>query len=292
MGKAFLGSDLVSESEFKRSNYYQEFAGKIDGCQVLASLMIREGDSIDTISFFRPETYSPYTKREKELLDIFIPHITRALNLHNRLQQADTRASLLRNSFDALQSAIVLLKQDGKVVFLNRAAEELIERCAELYLCRDRLCAINHADSLRLEQLIRTVTGGAGRQRLGEAMTIRRETGHGLQIIAAPVPIDSRAVLMPGLEPVAMLVIHDPEQRTHVSQETIAAMFGLTPSEARLLLALSQGATLAQYAEESHVTRNTAHTHLSHLFAKTNTSKQSDLVRLVHGFTHSVAVSD
>jgi hypothetical protein len=57
-----------------------------------------------------------------------------------------------------------------------------------------------------------------------------------------------------------MLVIHDPDQRTHVSQETIAAMFGLTPSEARLLLALAQGETLAQYAKESHVTRNTAHT--------------------------------
>jgi PAS domain S-box-containing protein len=292
VGRAFLGCEIVPDSEYKRSNYYQEFARKVDAFKVLASLMIREGGSIDTISFFRPETHSPYTKREKKLLDVFIPHITRALDLQNRLHVTNTRASLLQNSFDTLQSAIVLLKQDGKVIFLNRAAEDLIGQCAELYLRRDRLCAMSHADHSKLEQLIKKVAIGNGGQRLGEGMTIRRETGDRLQIIAAPVPIDRQATLMAGLGPVAMLVIHDPGQHTQMPHEAIAAMFGLTPSEARLLLALSEGQTLSQYADASHVTQNTARTHLKSVFAKTNTSRQSDLVRLMNGIIHSVALTD
>jgi DNA-binding CsgD family transcriptional regulator len=182
----------------------------------------------------------------------------------------------------------VLLKQNGKVIFLNRAAEDLIGRCAELHLRRDRLCARNHADHLKLEQLVKKVTGGNGSLRIGDGITIRRETGHCLQIIAAPVPTDSQATLMAGLGPVAMLVIHDSDQRAQVPHEMIAVMFGLTPSEARLLLALSQGQSLSQYADESRVTQNTARTHLKNVFAKTNTSKQSDLVRLLNGISHSV----
>jgi DNA-binding CsgD family transcriptional regulator/PAS domain-containing protein len=291
IGRAFLGPELVSTDELKRSDYYSEFAGKIDACHILASLMIREGGNLNTISFFRPETYSPYTKREKQLLDVFIPHLTRSLDLYNRLQLANTQASILRNSFDALPSAIVLLKRNGKVIFLNRAAEDLIGRCAELHLRRDRLCAINHADTLKLEQLIGKVTGADTRRPLGEAITIQRSAAdHPLQIMAAPVPLDSRAVLMPGLQPVAMLVIHDPDQKAQVPHETIAAMFGLTPSEARLCLALSQGQTVIKYAEESHVTQNTARTHLKSVFAKTKTSKQSDLVRLMSGLAHSGAL--
>jgi DNA-binding CsgD family transcriptional regulator len=57
-------------------------------------------------------------------------------------------------------------------------------------------------------------------------------------------------------------------------------------------LALSQGQTLTQYANESQVTQNTARTHLKNIFAKTNTSKQSDLVRLMNGITRSVALRD
>jgi DNA-binding CsgD family transcriptional regulator len=92
------------------------------------------------------------------------------------------------------------------------------------------------------------------------------------------------------LGPVAMLMVHDPDEQPHVPHETIATMFGLTPSEARLLLALSQGQTLTQYADESHVTQNTARTHLKSVFAKTSTSRQSDLVRLMNGISHSMAL--
>jgi DNA-binding CsgD family transcriptional regulator len=67
--------------------------------------------------------------------------------------------------------------------------------------------------------------------------------------------------------------------------QTVSAIFGLTPSEARLLLGLSNGQTLKQYADDSHVTQNTVRTHLKSLFAKTKTSKQSDLIRLMRGMT-------
>jgi PAS domain-containing protein len=197
--KAFFSWEVMPLDEFKRSAFYNEFGQGMDSFGGLIAATTGRGGNFIHLAFHRSESDPLFDENDKRLLSVFLPHIWRSLDVHQRLLTANTQSSLLRNSFDALQSAIVLLKQDGKVIFLNRAAEELIERCAELYLCRDRLCAVNHADHLKLDRLIKTVTGGAGRQRLGEGMTIRRETGHSLQIISAPVPTDSQATLMAGL---------------------------------------------------------------------------------------------
>ena len=88
---------------------------------------------------------------------------------------------------------------------------------------------------------------------------------------------------------VALLVIHDPNVQASIPQEIVATLFGLTPMEGSLLVALSEGQTLRQYSDDHRVTYNTARTHLRSVFAKTNTSKQSDLVRLMSGVTHSMA---
>jgi DNA-binding CsgD family transcriptional regulator len=206
------------------------------------------------------------------------------------LQVLRSQTAVLRGSLNALTNAIVLVTQDLQVVFLNAAAERLVERCREVNVSGGKLRAANCADALELEQLTKKATGGDGKGPLGGAVMLRRWRGRQpLQIMAAPVPTESQT--MAGIVPVAMLVIHDPGCGTSVPQDTIAALFGLTPSEARLLLALSEGQTLTQYANESHVTQNTARTHLKSIFAKTKTSKQSDLVRLMNGITHSVTWS-
>ena len=213
--------------------------------------------------------------------------------MYNGLQIAGAHTALLQTSIDALNSALVLLDQNGKVVFLNIAAERLIRRCHELCVRRDRLCAGRHADTLQLERLTKRATGTSGRRRSGGAVTIKRTLGEQpLQVVAAPLPLDTRTKFTGDLAAVALLVIHDPSEKAYVPQEIIRTTFGLTPAEARLLLALSNGQSLREYSEEYHVTRNTARTHLKSLFAKTRTSKQSDLVRLLNGLTHSVALSE
>jgi DNA-binding CsgD family transcriptional regulator len=122
-------------------------------------------------------------------------------------------------------------------------------------------------------------------------MTIQRGFGcQALQVVAKPVPLDNRAKLATGFGFIAMLVIHDPSEETYLRRDILSAMFSLTSSEARLLSALSRGQTLKQYGADSHVTQNTARTHLKSVFAKTKTSRQSDLIRLISGLTHSVSL--
>ena len=189
-----------------------------------------------------------------------------------------------------MNSAVVLINQVGKVVFLNIAAERLLKRCPDLCISRDRLRAGSHVDTVRLEHVTRRVTGADGERPSGGALPIQRANGApALQVIAAPLPIDNRAVPQGGSGAVALLMIHDPSSQTDLPQDVAATLFGLTPAETQLLLALSHGQSLKDYSEEAQVSQNTARTQLRSIFAKTNTSRQSDLVRLMSGIGLSLA---
>lgn len=55
---------------------------------------------------------------------------------------------------------------------------------------------------------------------------------------------------------------------------------GISKTEARLLINLSQGKTVVQYAGDADVSINTARTHMRRLLEKTGATGQLDLVRM------------
>lgn len=58
-------------------------------------------------------------------------------------------------------------------------------------------------------------------------------------------------------------------------------MFSLTPTEARLAVAIAEGSTPAEAAGFLGISVLTARTHLKRIFHKTATTRQAELVRLV-----------
>jgi DNA-binding CsgD family transcriptional regulator len=63
----------------------------------------------------------------------------------------------------------------------------------------------------------------------------------------------------------------------------VAAAFGLTPAETRVLASLFAGRTLTETAATLDIARPTAKTHLEHIFLKTRVTRQAELMRLWTG---------
>jgi DNA-binding CsgD family transcriptional regulator len=78
-----------------------------------------------------------------------------------------------------------------------------------------------------------------------------------------------------------VLVLTEARGIGELPTEALTRMFGLTPTEARLLGALATGSTVEQYAQQRGVSIGTARVQLKQVQAKTGASRQSDLVRLV-----------
>ncbi len=77
------------------------------------------------------------------------------------------------------------------------------------------------------------------------------------------------------------VVLRPVEAYNNVSESRVRAAFNLTASEARLAARLSSGATLAEVADDLHISINTARAHLRTIFQKTNTKRQSQLIALL-----------
>lgn len=80
-----------------------------------------------------------------------------------------------------------------------------------------------------------------------------------------------------------MLFLSDPESRYHAAPERLSRLFDLTPSQASLLSRLIGGESVMQAAVALRIRPETARSHLKAVLDRTNTHRQSDLVRLVMG---------
>ena len=82
--------------------------------------------------------------------------------------------------------------------------------------------------------------------------------------------------------------MQDPFVAPPLPAEAFAKLYGLTTSELRVLLAMAPGLSVKEAAEVLGIGETTAQTHLQHIFRKTGTSKQTELMRLFMSSTPPV----
>jgi len=97
--------------------------------------------------------------------------------------------------------------------------------------------------------------------------------------LVAPLPMDRKLLVLAGAT--VIIFLFDPDASTPPAVTTLMTLYQLTPAEARLLRALVAGDRMSDYAERAGISINTANTQLKQVFAKTETDRQADLIRLV-----------
>lgn len=76
-------------------------------------------------------------------------------------------------------------------------------------------------------------------------------------------------------------VIIDPEQQPEPPKTLIRRLFGLTNAESDVALRVMRGDGLKPISADIALSRATVNTHLQHVFDKTDTHRQAELVRLL-----------
>lgn len=83
--------------------------------------------------------------------------------------------------------------------------------------------------------------------------------------------------------PVALVLVSDRQTQRDNDRRRIENQFGLTPAEARLATELLAGGGRGEVAARLGISDSTARSHLSRIFDKTGTRRQSELVALILG---------
>lgn len=276
-GTVFTGSMIVPDEELVRTEFYNLYMRPSDLHHLIGGTITSDAWGAALIASYRPERQGPFEKAELEIYRTLDPHLRRSLDLQRRLAAQDGQ----REALDKIASGCVLLGRNGRVLAINQAAERIFARRDGILYRNGRLETYVPDTSARLRDLIRSVTVAHGYAAAGGMMAVYRTcTFQPYTVMVAPLgrtPVD-----WGGYFPVAALFICDPACAP-VTEDALAQLYRLTPAEARLARALSNGEGLGQAAAQLAIGINTAKTHLQRIFAKTQTCRQAELVRLLAG---------
>ncbi len=285
-GAVALDEDLVPQIELLDSVYYREFL-KPMGVGRLCSGVVFEGAPglpSTVLSIYRGPD-DPFGPKERDLMRLLVPHLSRSLGLMHRLNHARYQAESLRGALNRLTMGVFLLDSNMAVTFANTKAQEVLDRADGLQLdAQQRLTTMGllKPDDQRLEAWLAQLVAISELQRGSfrdtfEVSRSKSETRYSLQCFAleANDPLASQE----GVRHVVFVT--DPMKLELPTSDQMQRQFGLTPAEARAMLAIVQGGSYMDVAKRLAISEETVRTQIKSVYAKTQTIDKASLTRLV-----------
>jgi len=279
-------SRICPDAELIGSRYYREVLKPFGMLDFIGLLALRTGGRVAALHAGRTEREQRYAEREISLFKLLAPHVCRTLAISDALDIRTLKSELLEETLDGLVTGVFLISRDGRVVYVNAAGERQIKAGNALRIMHDRLSLTDlgaHAAFMKA---------------IAKASLDEMDAGEGGYSLAIPAPGASGyiATLLPlerGLrqsivEPFAASIavfVQEPAQVPPMPGEAFARLYKLTGGELRVLLALAQGLGAKEAADMLGVGEPTVRTHVQHIFSKTGTSRQTDLLRLLQSAT-------
>jgi DNA-binding CsgD family transcriptional regulator len=283
--------DLIPHEELLKTEFYREFLSKQDLARLCCGIVFgvdSTGMPPTGLSIFRGLADAPFGTYEREVYAILIPHISRALGIMFRLRDAELKVAATLAGFDRLASGVILLGNQGNVIFANRAARRVLQledglRLRAAAQGRTFLAANAMDDQRALNAAIKQCTepDGVVVPHFSNALRINRPSGlaaYTLNVSALPEQNEFGA----GADrPCAIGFLNDPQEPVKVEAEVLNRLYGLTAAECRLAAHLCEGEALSVIAKRLKVSESTVKTQLQSIFDKTQTRRQVQLVKLL-----------
>jgi DNA-binding CsgD family transcriptional regulator len=217
---------------------------------------------------------------------LVVPHVRRALAIGQVIDLAKIEAAALADSLDTLPAGMFLVDASGRIVHANKSGHVMVAEADVLRAAGGRLAAVDlTANQALLDSFASAADGDAAVGRKGIAMSLNTRGGE--RYVANVLPLTSGARRKAGISyrAVATIFVHRAALDLPSPPEAIVNEFKLTPRELRVLFAIVEVGGVPEVAQVLGVSAETVKTHLGHLFEKTRTSRQADLVKLVAGFS-------
>jgi DNA-binding CsgD family transcriptional regulator/PAS domain-containing protein len=207
-----------------------------------------------------------------------MPHLTRAINIHLRVEQAERRAAEARDAFDRVALGAVLVDDGARPILANRAAHRIAAQQDGFVIASDGLRGATSAETRVLQRAVADVARGGTRTGLGLRLS-RASSSRPYEVMV--VPVSRGKGWLTRRRHTAVVFISDSGLSFVSPAQLVHDLYGLTPAETRLTLLLLGGQTLPEAMAVLGVSRNTAHSQLASIFHKTGTNSQSELVRIL-----------
>lgn len=281
LGEVYRLTSIVSD-EMINSPFHHYWTRPQDLGDLIGVNAVRAGQRVGGLSVFRKSSQPHYGKNHVHTLRLLAPHIRRTLAISHALDLRAVTSQALETTLDALTAGVYLADREGRLVYLNRAAEGQIRGGSTLCVVDNRLVPRNSDAHAMIDRAISDAASNESAMPAGGiALGLPDSEKGGLVVTVLPLNQGRRRDLSRSFAATAAVFVQDPVVSPHYPGEAFGKLYRLTDAELRVVLAMAPGLGVKEAAALLGIGEVTARTHLQHVYAKTGTSKQTELLNLL-----------
>ncbi len=233
-----------------------------------------------------PRRTEPFDTPERvKLMNGLVVHLQQALRTQDKLAALGHSTVDLAGALEAVRHGVIIVGSGCWVIILNSAAEAILSADDGVQIRSGRIAATSmHAERELHCAIHHALTEDGSKVRRGQSFTCERPSGKRPYVIHV-LPLHCAGTDETLRQATALMLIIDPEHKPDAPVELLRRLYGLTNTEAQVAVRIGRGADLKQISDELVVSSTTVRTHLQHIFDKTDTHRQAELVQ------HLLAVS-
>jgi len=268
---------------------YKTYLTSMEIAHQLRMAFAEPGGTRCWLDVVRSDTNAPFDQRDTEIFCVFLPHLERALKLYAAIMGRETEKCLYEQTSDHIALGSILLNGNGEIMHLNQAATAILKKHTDIFIAQRKLTLADKRANGEFENAVKAATAAQEKDQPPHGVLVRMKSRDGALIgfLVSTVPL--LAYYQGKHVPHAIVYISDLTQHLEALQhpentslQLIAKLFDLTKQEAKLVLLLADGLSLAEAATTMHIAEASARNYSKRIYQTMGIKRQADLVRLVY----------
>ena len=212
-------------------------------------------------------------------MQLIIPHVRRAVSIGKVIDLKKADAELFADVLDGIAAGLILVDEAERIVHCNTRGLLMLEDETVISGAGGKLTVVDDKAKQQLHVAISS-----------RGIVVPLTARDGSSYVAHVLPLTSGARRRTGqaYSAVAAVFVRKAELELPHPVEALAKRYGLTTGETRVLLAIVEIGGVPDVANMLGISQATVKTHLQHVFGKTSTTRQAELVKLIAGYMSPV----
>lgn len=284
-GEITSALDLIPQEEYFASLFYKEWARPQGYLDTVHAVIDKSSTSYAAVAVARHERDGMTDAGARNRMSLLLPHFRRAVAISKVIDLHKVEAAALADTLDGLADAMFLVDGSSRIVHANIAGHALLAQGSMIRATTGKLIVLDTQADQALHEIF--ANANAGDMAVGtKGIALPLSTRDGARYVAHVLPLTAgeRKKASTAYSAVAAVFIRKATFAQPHPLNIIASTFKLTPAEMRVMMMIVEIGGVPDVASVLGVSETTVKTHLQHIFSKTGTTRQADLVKLVASY--------
>lgn len=272
----WTGSQWIKKLSTQETGSLYDSSGEAGVSPHILSVVGAKDQDMDLIIILGREN-TPLSDSDGSLLAQISNEVQKVFQLQRQLTLLSDKSGLLVQVGENMRDGVALCNARGHVLIRNKNLQNFIDKKV-VQLQNQKLKLANISEQAKFQAAVQNATGFLGHKH-AQGIKLEPSITHS-SIFISITPIGTSNGAANDADGVCMVSLIEPTAEDH--SHYFQGMFQLTRAEADLANRLAIGQQLSDIAEDKQVSKHTVRSQLKHLFFKTETCSQNELIALLN----------